>query len=516
LLQDGSHELETWIGFSDLNQENRRKSLQALHIASYFGLTAYAEHLVKNGVDLNCRDEAERTPVMFASGQGHSETLSALLQRKADPQACDCLGMTPLHIAAVKNQGRIVDILIRSGANPMAPKANGETGKLLGGGWYSSIPRTRERLGYGDPTPGTESLIGLTPMQFACEQGSTEAAASLMRHLDPTIRMTIPLHWAAAEGHSEVLSLLLQFPEVVQNIDRRDASGNTALFLASQVWKPEAVRVLLEFGANVHLVSDDVRRSNKPLQKRRQIDQAFGKTALHAWAGMGCYSRKYLEDCTLEDMETIATLLIESGCDVDARDLDGRTALFGWIYQTCVGNGPGRCERFVSVLLRHGANPMATDRRGNTPLHMWTGAKCEDRAIQLLLNAGANINAARTLDGWTPLHSAISRCRDLDFDRFIGYGADFNRQDHDGNTPLHLMLKDSLSNKDHLENLLAFCDPTIKNRLGETCLFNISLQFVGFHKEDIISLLLRNGVQLEQKNIFGRTALLEACRNGGG
>jgi hypothetical protein len=119
----------------------------------------------------------------------------------------------------------------------------------------------------------------------------------------------------------------------------------------------------------------------------------------------------------------------------------------------------------------HGADPCATDYEGNTPLHKILGPYADKKAVELLLEAGADINAANSDDS-TPL-IALAKAQNLDVSAFIQLRADPNRQDSGGNTALHHICKSWLLERPHVEKWLSFADnPSIKNK-GETCLYNL-------------------------------------------
>lgn len=74
-------------------------------------------------------------------------------------------------------------------------------------------------------------------------------------------------------------------------------------------------------------------------------------------------------------------------------------------------------EAHLRALIVLGANPNATDARSNTALHALIEENhpfCTRRldgrgdALRMLATAGADVNAARASDGWTPLHLAAA------------------------------------------------------------------------------------------------------------
>jgi len=69
--------------------------------------------------------------------------------------------------------------------------------------------------------------------------------------------------------------------------------------------------------------------------------------------------------CARKQLE-VAKLLLERGADVNARDMDGKTALHFTAAE-------GRSADTVRLLLEHGADVNAVDRFGFTPADYWTG-----------------------------------------------------------------------------------------------------------------------------------------------
>ena len=118
------------------------------------------------------------------------------------------------------------------------------------------------------------------------------------------------------------------------------------------------------------------------------------------------------------------------------KDEKGQTILFAWTAQPGYGRGiSDRTERFVSLLLKYGADPCAIDNEGNTALHHSSRRNQSDGVIALLVNAGADINAAREEDLVTPLIAA-AKMQCVDVKAYVDNGADPNLQDSEGNTAL--------------------------------------------------------------------------------
>ena len=108
-------------------------------------------------------------------------------------------------------------------------------------------------------------------------------------------------------------------------VNTRDPRGSTLLMHAAAIGSPEAVKLLLDSGA-------DVNAKNQ-----------FEATALILGAGNPAKAR----------------MLVEKGADVNAKSKLGRTPLM--IAASCDG-----CSATVKLLLDKGADPNAKDKDGNT------------------------------------------------------------------------------------------------------------------------------------------------------
>jgi ankyrin repeat protein len=108
--------------------------------------------------------------------------------------------------------------------------------------------------------------------------------------------------------------------------------------------------------------------------------------------------------------------LLDAGVDVNARTLDGATALMGALYY--------RFPRTAELLIARGADVDARSNRGVTALHQaaWEGYA---RIVAMLLQKGADPNA-RNKNGETPLMWAQMKGHDDVARLLIASGADIN------------------------------------------------------------------------------------------
>ena len=489
-FQYESHDFESWKDFLFSKKDmTTPDSFYPLHVAAQAGLTAYVVHILGKGEIADVLDSHARTATTYAAMHGHAETLAALLNQRASFTINDSDGLAPIHHAARGNHVKVLQCLLDAGADPMSPKSSEDKD------YYSWNPST----------------FGKTPIQYACELGNVDAVSELLHHLGPHLRSAVLPHWASATGQAKVLSILIQHPEILANINKKDVCGNTALYLAACARDSATVRILLHCGADVHSRSDDL--VNSIDAQGCSVNRGLGSTPLQGWASFrrrGSYNEHHT---SVEEWEETGALLIKAGSDVEAENEAGKTLLFAWTEQTGYGRGDlDRTDKFVSLLLKHGANPRATDNAGNTPLHEYQLWYHNSSVIGLFTKAGADINATREEDLVTPLIAAAkSQC--VDVRAYIDKGADPNMQDSDGNTALHYICRSWLFTLSHVQEWLTFADPTIKNNKRETCLYNLRFGNGGEGRVEAIPLFVEKGLDLESRNRLGRTALLAACLN---
>lgn len=99
----------------------------ALHFAALNHDVAAVEALVGAGADVNVRNAAEATPLLY--GAGHAEIVRLLLAAGAAPEVRSRLSMTPLSVAVAHPEGfESVERLIAAGVDP---RAHGPVGRSV-------------------------------------------------------------------------------------------------------------------------------------------------------------------------------------------------------------------------------------------------------------------------------------------------------------------------------------------------------------------------------------------------
>jgi ankyrin repeat protein len=208
----------------------------------------------------------------------------------------------------------------------------------------------------------------------------------------------------------ELLSLLLQGG---CDINQKEISGCTPLFLAARGWGYKEVKFLLDHGADPNIPGYE---NLSPLMGAIDIFRVF----------------------KVDDAEEVALALIESGANVNHENDVHATALH---YAMWTKN-----YRVIRALVEAGASLETMDDDGNMPIHLvCDGSYPHAIAIlDLLLELGADINAQSNLfrdsKGFTrnrtPLFMAY-RDNNLELSRYLlEHGADPTISDISGRTVL--------------------------------------------------------------------------------
>lgn len=377
-----------------------------LHLAAENGHEGVVKLLLEKGADITAQNRSGATPLHVAAEKGFDgmfRLLQLVWRGSSFDKAIETLdraGYSPLHSAAANNCQVIIRILLEEGANIAMKNVRGRTPLHLAAekGHAEAVRLLMEHGATADEAAGFLDRAGNTPLHSAAKNGHEAVVRVLLETgVDCTITTKFgatPLHWAAKMGHEAVVAVLLE-NEAVVGATTQDESQSTPLHWVAEsccwttIFKsrdPEPIiKRLLEKGADV------------------RVTNANRKTALHFAAENGEYATRRKEEkytpgrspksikmsntnqeAAQAAHRTLITLLLDSGADIDARDLSGSTALH---YATAYGD-----EHAVKLLLDRGADIEAKNDAGKTPL----GAGCEypdtsaaENVVQILLEYGA-------------------------------------------------------------------------------------------------------------------------------
>lgn len=439
---------------------------------SFLGLWLVALFSVSAGAD--------GVPLRDLVKNRNTAGVRALLQRKVDVNAVATDGTTALHWAVQDEQGEIVDLLLRAGASATIATRHGVTPLSLAciNGNASII---RQLLVAGADA-NTALPEGETALMTAAKTGSVGAVTMLLDHgakvrAQENWRGQDALMWASAEGHREVVQLLLARGA---DANASSASGYTALMFATRANHPEVVKILLAAGANLNATTTEDAGGASPLifaiynaewdlaadLLERGADPNVstpGYTPLH----LALQVRNPDVDRNPDEVQTaraatnrrldsidVIKLLLKKGANPSARMTKGFVRLGSPPDMPILGATPfflaakGADPIVMRLLLEAGADALTPTLAGSTPLMAAagvgyqqgrsTGTEAEAlEAVKLAVERGADVNAANN-NGFTALHGAVIRGANSVVEYLVTSGANPQAADKRNRTPLKI------------------------------------------------------------------------------
>lgn len=207
---------QDWPGTTDtFNSNNSTAQANAALIqAASTGDLAATKAALLSGARVNARDTWDRTAVLQAAQEGHTDVVRTLLRAGASADGRGA-GMTPLAAAALGGHTEVVKLLLNSGARTDSSTETGESPLML--------------------------AVRLN--RVAAAAALLQAGASLQVH---NRQGDGPCMVAIAENFPQMLALLLQHGA---NPNMPDRDGLTPLYWAEYLQRPEMTQQLLAAGA---------------------------------------------------------------------------------------------------------------------------------------------------------------------------------------------------------------------------------------------------------------------------
>ncbi|KAM4735590.1 B-cell lymphoma 3 protein homolog [Anableps anableps] len=213
------------------------------------------------GISLATRqDEDGDTPLHIAVVQGELPFVHKLIQLLVmghrDLNIYNNLRQTPLHLAVITKQAKLVDVLLEAGADPAVLDRHGQTALHLCCE-YQLLDCLSVLLSFSSSSPCLEirNFEGLTPLHLAVLQGQQDLAKMLLDAGADINAMDIksgqsPLMHAVEINNADMVHFLI---ENGCDVNSQSYSGNTALHIACGRGQVETVRLLLKSGADTSL-----------------------------------------------------------------------------------------------------------------------------------------------------------------------------------------------------------------------------------------------------------------------
>jgi ankyrin repeat protein len=375
---------------------------------------------------------------------------------------------------------------------------------------------------------------GETPLVYAVKSGRKNVVELLLsaKAVDVNVKNKYgrtALIEALSRDHKEIVQLLLCTGKV--DVSVSDWSGWTALTQAIKNGRKEMVDLLLNTGkfdvdAKIHgwtPVLLAAREGHKDIVElllgpgKADVDKMPDRSALLRYAvgkgykdlvefllGISTDASKLTDTWPLlalvaaERHRGIAELLGSGDIDLDAKGGDYNTTLLMDAAQRGRGD-------LVELLLNAGAEINARSHSGSTALMIAAEYGRKDM-VELLLNAGADVHAKKNNGIMALMVAAAVRNEKGIVELLLDRGADVHAKDKDGSTAL--ILAACSGRKETLELLLdRGADIHEKDKDGSTAL----ILAARWNRREMLKLLLDRGADLHAKDKDGSTALIAAA-----
>ena len=495
--------------------------------------------VLDHGADVNATNKHNETALMAASKMGNIDAINVLLNAGANPHIANINGCSWLHCAVLGDSNKeVLQAIIDHGADVNATDKSSKTALMIACEKYNAGAINVLLDGGADPNITGDD--GFTCLQWIVYSDcNKEVLQALIDHgadvnaTDKNNQTTLMI--ACKKRNEDAINVLLN-ARADPNIG--DIDGDTCLNEAvGRGCTKEIIEEIIHRGANVN-ASGEVNITPLIMACHRGNKDAID-VLLNGGAdptigdidGNTCLHEAVAQDCTQEVIEKI----ICHGADVNATSKDNVTALM----RACK---KGNIDA-INILLNAGADPDIAGNDGYTCFHFAAGGYCSKEtlqtiinhstdvnaaiknnettlmkacytgnidAINILLNAGANLHISDNYgDTWLH-HAAFGDCTKDVFQTIIDHGADVNATDKNNKTAL--VIACDKCNEGAINVLLnAGADPNISDDDGFA---SLQTAVYGDCSIEILQAVLDHGADVNATNKHNQTALIAASKKG--
>ncbi|KAL5004492.1 hypothetical protein ScPMuIL_017948 [Solemya velum] len=336
----------------------------SLHQAAKDDEASTVKQLLSNRVDVNCRNNLDRSALHLAAANGNTTVLRTLLEHGADLELKDKYGMSPVLWASWCGHLDALKMLVSAGATTMCTNKQGQ------GVLHCAVQNNNVSV----MNFTSESIESFNVNEVEKDDRTSLHMAARAGHLDSLTRLidlgcdiskkdkcgATAVHCGAEYGHHECVKRLLM---VGVEIDDRDVEGRTALHLAAEGGYVDVVDVLLDYAAGPNT---ETIRETTPLHLAAANGHRDACARLIK-AGATTNSQNFqgntpLHLSVMNDQKDVTALLLDNKCEVDLPNNRLQTAL-----HMAVESG---FQDVVEVLLAGGASLDTKEKSGKTALQL--------------------------------------------------------------------------------------------------------------------------------------------------
>lgn len=216
--------------------------------ATIEGNMSRLEKALKNGADVNCKNEFDATPLMLAAWNARDNFVKVLLKNGADINARTKDGETALIAVADYGHKNIVDILLDNGAD-------------------LNIEKDR----------------GFSALYCAADRGHFSIAKELIDYgADVNVKAEsdwTPLHRAAMKGHKTIVKLLI---DSGADLNVRENYSNSTAFSLAETKGHSEIADLLKHCISKNSIQTPVMKAKVLKNQLNKIDNSKARTNLEA------------------------------------------------------------------------------------------------------------------------------------------------------------------------------------------------------------------------------------------
>ncbi len=437
------------------------------YAVSKYADTEVIKLMLSEGANVYVSDSEGNSLLSFTMNQNGYEQAKLVYLKgiKIDYRGPDAYRL--LCLAAENGDNRIVRLLISRGVNVNSRHYKEYGSTPLFEAVTSGKPETVKTLLKAGANPDLYNRYWGTPMHGIVYYNSEKKLQpeKAYKIADLLIKSGAGTNTRNKDGETP-LHNLNRYPEIIEllikhgaDIRGKDNKGALPIHHAAGWGKGESIKIYLDMGIDIN------------------VRDSEGRTPLHY---------------AIQEENNKSTLfLIEKGADMDAQDKYGFLTRWEessgrkWDKENRQKHGDApifyafECKNreMIRTLIERGAKPDITNHVGATPMTLAAAAGYKD-ILNLLINKRVKIDTENNY----PLHRAVNNGHTGSVEILLKNGADVNRKNENGQTPLHIITS---------------CYGT-----------------AWINRFDIIDILMKNGAEINKRDAKGNTPLYYAVETG--